>query len=150
MSLFKRHPKHDDGHSRDDDVAVERYEYLLATAQPDMITKMHLEAFAKLSDEQRDVVFQRFVDHAATPDDRPIDATPATLARVATDAETRRPGSLLRILGPQGADGSGDNVLLATISGLIVASPLAAALFPYDYGAGTGLWSEDADDSFDY
>jgi hypothetical protein len=150
MSLFRRRPKNADAQSQDDVVAIERYEYLLATAQPDMINRMHIEAFEKLTPEARQSLFERLTADAPTAADKPIDAGSATLARLATDAETARPGSLLRILGPQGAASHGDKTLLATIAALIVASPLATTLFPYDYGAGTGLWVEDADDGLDY
>lgn len=150
MALFRRHPKDADAQSQDDAAAVERYEYLLATAQPDTINRMHAEAFEKLTAEARQSLFDRLSADAQNPSDRPVDSAPATLARVATDAETARPGSLLRILGAQGSAGHGDRTLLATIAALIVASPLATALFPYDYGAGTGSWAEDADDGLDY
>ena len=51
----------------DDEIAVERYRYLLRTAPPETLEQVHAEAFAKLTDEQiRAVVaFQRSV--AAKP-----------------------------------------------------------------------------------
>lgn len=145
MALFKRHPKGANAQTQGDAVAVERYEYLLATAQPDQINRMHIQAFERLTPEARQSLFDRLSADAAAPDARPIDTEPTTLARVATDAETSRPGTLLRILGQQGSASQGDATLLATIAALIVASPLATTLFPYDYGAGEGLWTEDSD-----
>ncbi len=150
MSLPKRHPKHEAGLKQGDGAAVARYEYLLAIAQPDMIDKMHVEAFGRLSSEQLRVIFTRFVENATTVADRPIDAEPTTLARFATDVEVARPGSLLRILGPQARDAEGERTLLATIAEVIVASPLAAVLFPYRYGNNSGLSSELQEDELGY
>jgi hypothetical protein len=45
-----------DGRS-DDDIAVERYRYLLRTAPPETIEQVHEEAFARLTPEQRAQVF---------------------------------------------------------------------------------------------
>lgn len=122
--------------SRDDGVAVERYEFVLATAQPDQLYRVHAEAFAALTDEQRGELRTRLGAGSAVEADRPIDDRPESLARVATDVETQRQGSLAGLLGP----------LLAAVARQVVASPVAIALFPYDYAAGTGLWAEDADD----
>jgi hypothetical protein len=146
MALFKRRPKITDVQPQDDVTAVERYEYLLATAQPDVINRIHVEAFGKLPAEARQSLFERLSAEAPSADAKPIDAEPATLARVATDAETARPGSLLRSLGLQGAGSSANDTLLATISSLVVASPLATALFRYRYGDEAGFWAEDMDD----
>ena len=41
----------------EDEVAVERYRYLLRTAPPETIEKVHEEAFTKLSAEQRKMLF---------------------------------------------------------------------------------------------
>lgn len=122
--------------SRDDEVAVERYEYVLAAGEQDQLFRVHVEAFAALTDDQRVDLRGRLTAETAEEADRPIDDRPETLARVATDLEAARPGSLERVLGP----------LLPAVAGAVVASPLAIALFPYDYAAGTGLWQEDAED----
>jgi hypothetical protein len=39
----------------EDEIAVERYQYLLRTAPPETIEQVHQEAFSKLSAEQRDL-----------------------------------------------------------------------------------------------
>jgi hypothetical protein len=145
MSLSKKHPNDAGGRAHTDLVAVERYEYLLATAQPDTLNKVHAEAFRQLAGAQLDLLYRRFTENASSDEERPIDASPDTLARVATDTEVARPGSLAHILGPQG-EPNGSGSLLGTIGRLIVASPLVTTLFPYTYGAGTGLWPEDADE----
>ena len=41
----------------DDEIAVERYRYLLRTAPPETIEQVHAEAFATLTPEQRRQVF---------------------------------------------------------------------------------------------
>ena len=82
-----------------DQVAVERYRYLLRTAPPETIEQVHREAFAKLTPEQR-----RMVLHELTPTltsaERGAGATddvdPRSLARLATRAEVRQPGTLER------------------------------------------------------
>ncbi|WP_348788615.1 hypothetical protein [Leifsonia sp. NPDC080035] len=146
MALFGGHHEHHgqdgrDGHDRHDPmpedptVAMERYEYVLATAQPDRQYAVHAEAFGRLTDAEREELRARLAE-AVPPADAPIDARPETLARVATDAERTASGSLARILGP----------LLPTVAAVVVASPPAIALFPYEYGAVTGQWAEDAEE----
>jgi len=120
--------------------AVERYEYLLATAQPDQLAQVHTEAFAALTDEQRADLRTRLAAESADEADRPVDDRPETLARVATDLDASRPGELTRILGP----------LLPVVAGHIMASPVAIALFPYGYAAGTGQWSADAEEDGEF
>lgn len=120
--------------------AVDRYEYVLATGQHDQLNRVHEEAFAALTDEQRSDLRARLSAEIAEEADRPIDDRPETLARVATDLEAARPGNLSRILGP----------LLPVVAGLVMASPLAIALFPYDYAAGTEQWATGAEEDSEF
>jgi hypothetical protein len=78
--------------------AVAEYERFLAAAPQDTIERTHLTAFERLTPEQLDVVYQRFLDTAAA-EDRPVDRTPTTLARSAAAAEKRTPGYLGRTFG---------------------------------------------------
>ena len=48
----------------DDEIAVERYRYLLRTAPPEAIERVHAEAFAKLTDEQRAMIFEELTKNA--------------------------------------------------------------------------------------
>ena len=48
----------------DDERAVERYRYLLETAPPEAIEQVHAEAFAKLTPEQRRLVFAQLTENA--------------------------------------------------------------------------------------
>lgn len=78
--------------------AVADYERFLAAAPQDTIERAHVTAFERLTPEQLDVVYQRFLDTAPT-EDRPVDRTPTTLARSAAAAEKRTPGFLSRTFG---------------------------------------------------
>jgi len=111
-----------------DERAVARYRYLLQTAPPETIEQVHAEAFAKLSDDQRAVIYEELSKGAGTGE-RPLSSEPATLARSATRAESRRPGTLERGLGA-GADVGGP--LLGTVAGYVVGSALVSAFLPWD------------------
>ena len=88
------------GASSEDERAIARYKYLLRTAPPEDIERVHTEAFAKLSPEQRQMVLQR-LNEDLPEGERPRSDQPADLARSATRAEMSRPGYL------QGAFGGG-------------------------------------------
>jgi hypothetical protein len=84
-----------------DDQAIARYRYLLRTAPPEQIEQAHVEAFSQLTEDQRQQVLAQLA--AAVPaGERPRSDDPETLARVATRAEMRRPGTLERALGGYG------------------------------------------------
>jgi hypothetical protein len=90
----------------EDERAIERYRYLLRTAPPDQVEAAHAEAFAKLTPEQRQQVLEQLA--AATPaSERPRADDPQTLARAATRAEIRQPGTLERAFGGFGGGGYG-------------------------------------------
>jgi hypothetical protein len=119
----------------EDEIAVERYRYLLRTAPPETIEEVHAEAFSKLTDEQRDLLFQQLTENAMEGE-RPADAEPATLARSATRAELRQPGTLERAFGSaDGRQGLGFGgimgaSLLGTVAGYVVGSALVGAFLP--------------------
>ncbi|WP_116452025.1 hypothetical protein [Blastococcus litoris] len=160
--LFGRRP-HQEQHPRPqgrreqlpDDQAIARYRYLLRTAPPEQIEQAHAEAFAQLTTDQRQQVLAQLA--AAVPvGERPRTDDPGTLARVATRAEMRRPGTRERALGgygpgygeqPYGRGGYGygggmgmggmiGGSLLGTIGGLVIGTAVADALF--DTGIGDG------------
>jgi hypothetical protein len=135
----------------EDERAIERYRYLLKTAPPDQIEEAHAEAFAKLTPEQR----RQVLDELATTGERPQGDDPRSLARAATRAEVRSPGTLERAFGGggysrggggygggYGGPGFGSMVggsLLGTIGGLVIGTAVADALF--DTGMGdSGLF----------
>ncbi len=142
-----------------DDQAIARYRYLLRTAPPEQIEQAHAEAFAQLTVDQRQQVLAQLA--AAVPaGERPRTDDPETLARVATRAEMRQPGTLERALGGYGPGygggygggsygpgygggygrpGMGSMIggsLLGTIGGLVIGTAVADALF--DTGLGDG------------
>ena len=150
------------GNTQDaDQRAIARYRYLLRTAPPETIEQAHAEAFAQLTVDQRQQVLAQLA--AAVPaGERPRTDDPETLARVATRAEMRQPGTLERALGGYGPGygggygpggygpgygpgyggpgmGMGSMIggsLLGTIGGLVVGTAVADALF--DTGLGDG------------
>ncbi|MGO4602159.1 hypothetical protein [Terrabacter sp. 2YAF2] len=118
------------GASTEDERAIARYTYLLRTADPEDIEKVHAEAFAKLTPEQRQMVLQRLTDDLPASE-RPRSDQPADLARSATRAEISRPGYLQGAFGGgRGGGGMGMGGMIAgsmlgTIAGVVVGSALA-------------------------
>src|SRR5215213_5275162 len=80
-----------------DERAIERYRYLLATAPPEAVEQAHAEAFAQLTPDQRRQVLQQLAQQA--PPGERLGDDPASLARMATRTEMRRPGTLERTFG---------------------------------------------------
>jgi hypothetical protein len=123
----------------EDERALERYRYLLRTAPPETIEQVHAEAFARLTPDQRRMALQDLAQYVpeherATSDD------PRTLARAATRAELRQPGTLERAFGGgfgggggMGFGGSFASSLLGTVAGYAIASTIANQFF-YDHG----------------
>ncbi|GAB3876339.1 hypothetical protein [Terrabacter terrigena] len=127
------------GASSEDERAIARYKYLLRTADPEHIERVHAEAFGKLSPEQRQMVLQRLTEDLPE-NERPRTDQPADLARSATRAEMSRPGYLQGAFG--GGRGMGGGLgggmgggmgmggmiagsMLGTIAGVVVGSALA-------------------------
>lgn len=84
--------------SVDDVRTVADYRRFLSEAPRDTIEQAHVEAFEKLTPEQFDAVYRRFVDSVPL-DDVPTDRRPDSLARSAVQAEERDPGFLGRTFG---------------------------------------------------
>src|SRR3982751_3302163 len=78
-----------------DERAVARYRYLLRTAPPETIEQVHAEAFAKLTPEQRQRVFQE-LSASAPAGEAPTSDEPQALAKAATRSELRQPGTMER------------------------------------------------------
>lgn len=94
--------------------ALQRYRYLLRTAPPETIEQAHAEAFARMTPEERAYVLRALAAELppaerAELERRPDDAQ--VLARAATRAEMRNPGTLERTLGSQPAHGAGGGML---------------------------------------
>jgi len=142
-----------------DEQAIERYRYLLRTAPPDQIEQAHAEAFAQLTADQR----RQVLEQLSAAGERPQADDARSLARAATRAELRRPGTLERAFGGYGPGSGGGygpgygggygpgygggyggpgfgsivgGSLLGTIGGLVIGTAVADALF--DTGLGDG------------
>ena len=110
-----------------DDQAIERYRYLLATAPPEDIERAHEEAFAKLTPEQRRTVLNRLSEFVPPTEVRGDDA--ASLARTATRAELRQPGTMERAFGG-GWNGPGlGSFFLSSLAGAFIGSAIAGSFF---------------------
>jgi hypothetical protein len=118
-----------------DEQALARYRYMLKTAPPETIEQAHAEAFAQLTPEQRRQVLQAMRDDVP-PAERAMaeqgGATPEALARMATRAEIRRPGSTDRMFGQAGGASLGSVMagsLLSSIAGAVIGSMIARQFF---------------------
>ena len=117
--------------SAEDRQALERYRYLLRTAPPDRLEQAHEEAFAQLSPEQRRLALQEL--SRAAPDEPAAGDDPRSLARLATRAELRRPGTVERAFGGVGGGMGGLGVPLlgsfaTAFAGTIAANALLSDL----------------------
>src|SRR4051794_8036274 len=83
--------------SAEDERALERYRYLLRTAPPERLEEAHEEAFARLTPQQRRLALEQL--SREVPDELPRGDDPRSLARFATRAELRRPGTVERAFG---------------------------------------------------
>jgi hypothetical protein len=110
-----------------DQVAVERYRYLLRTAPPDELERAHAEAFERLTPEQR-AIARRDLQAVVPAGEAPGTDDPQDLARVATRAELRQPGTLERTFGSSQAPGMGGS-FLNTFAAVFVATSMAQMLF---------------------
>jgi hypothetical protein len=140
----------------DDERAIERYRYLLATAPPEAVEQAHAEAFGRLTPEQRRQVLQQLAQQVPAAERQGDD--PASLARMATRAEMRRPGTLERTFGGAPAGGGAGygggpsfgamvgSSLLGTVAGVVVGSAIANALFGPAFGdLGSDQFAESGD-----
>jgi hypothetical protein len=109
-----------------DEQALERYRYLVRTAPPDAIEQAHEEAFARLTPEQRRLALRDL--SAAVPEhERAGGDDPRSLARMATRAETNRPGTVERAFG--GGAGMLGGTLLGSFAAAFAGSLVAQSLF---------------------
>jgi hypothetical protein len=137
-----------------DQRAIERYRYLLQTAPPEDIERAHEDAFARLTPEQRAMVLREL--SGKLPASELGGDDPRSLARAATRAEMREPGTIERTFGGAGVPGLG-SMFLSTLAGAFIGSSIANA-FDDDGGsegssdaAGTeGDVGGDAGDSGDF
>lgn len=142
-----------------DEQALQRYRYLLKTAPPETIEQAHEEAFAKLTPSQRAQALRELA--AETPEGERAALTgeredPKSLARLATRAEIRQPGTMERLFGGTGR-GSGMGGMMGGMGGTILTSLAAGFVGSViaqeflgsmdDFGFGEGDTSEQSGDS---
>jgi hypothetical protein len=127
-----------------DEQAIARYRYMLKTAPPETIEQAHAEAFAKLTPEQRNMLLQQLSDDIPVQERSvggvPGNDNPQSLARLATRAEVRRPGTMERVFSGMGGRGMGMGGMMAgsflsTIAGVVIGSAIAQS-FLGDSGSG--------------
>ena len=135
-----------------DEIAIERYRYLLRTAPPEQLEQVHAEAFAQLTPEQRQQVY---ADIAANGE-QPQSDSPQDLARSATRAEVRQPGFMERSFGnqqsgnqQQGRQGPSFGSMLGasilgSVAGYVIGSTIMSAFLPPMDGGADTAGAEDA------
>lgn len=146
MGFFRRSERQESTASPagPDDQAVERYRYLLRTAPPDEIERAHEEAFAQLTPEQRRQALHSLAEHVPQSEIRGDD--PASLARTATRAEMRQPGTIERAWGGQGAVGFGlGSFFLSTLAASFIGTAIAQSFFDNDAGADSAAGDQAAE-----
>ena len=128
MNIFGRRSEPAAPTTLTDDQALARYRYMLATAPPEDIERAHEEAFARLTPEQRRQALQDLAK--VVPPGEIGGDDPASLARTATRAEIRQPGTIERAWGP-GAAGLG-SWFLTTLAASFIGTAIAQSFFDND------------------
>lgn len=154
----------------EDEIALERYRYLLRTAPPERIEAVHEEAFAQLSPNQRRMLFEELSANAPSGE-APRGDDPRSLAQSATRAEIRQPGTLERTMGGlgQGAYGGGmgggygggmgaarggmlgggfASTVLGTVTGYVIGSTIMHAFLPPMGWGGEGMYADGYQDGY--
>jgi hypothetical protein len=137
-----------------DEQAIARYRYMLKTAPPETIEQAHAEAFAQLTPEQRRLVLQKIAENVPASERASAEqagANPQALARMATRAEIRQPGTMERMFGQAGGVSMGGLVagtLLSSIAGTVLGSMIAREFFAGEgHGAGLGAAGEPGEEA---
>lgn len=144
MNLFGRGRKADPApdQATADAKALERYQYMLRTAPPEDIERAHEEAFASLTPEQRRQALAALAQYVPATELRGDD--PASLARAATRAEVRSPGTIERAWGQGGASFGLGSFFLTTLAASFIGTAIAQSFFDSDAG-GDGDAGSDGD-----
>jgi hypothetical protein len=145
MGIFSRSSGTNEQAPQDsDEQALARYRYMLATAPPEEIERAHEEAFARLTPEQRRQALQALAEHVPAGEIRGDD--PASLARAATRAEVRRPGTIERAWGGNAGFGLG-SWFLTTLAASFIGTAIAQSFFDNESAtSGEADASDTADD----
>ena len=127
-----------------DQRAIDRYRYLLQTAPPEDIERAHEEAFERLTPEQRSLVLRQLSEKLPSSELGGDD--PKSLARAATRAEMREPGTMERTFGGGGVPGLG-SMFMATLAGSFIGSSIASSFDDDGGGAGDSGAEGDSGDA---
>ena len=142
MNLFGRRDPKPAPDQTTDEQALARYRYMLATAPPEDIERAHEEAFARLTPEQRQQALQALAQHVPAGEINGDD--PASLARAATRAEIRQPGTIERAWGSGGAGFGLGSWFLTTLAASFIGTAIAQSFFDNDPGPyGDGQSADD-------
>jgi hypothetical protein len=145
----------------EDEQALARYRYMLKTAPPETIEQAHVEAFAQLTPQQRRMLLEQLRDEMPAAERAYAADDPQTLARVATRAELRQPGTLEHVFGrmPAAAPGLGGMMagsLLSSMAGAVLGTMIAESFLGHhgglqgEHGLGQAAdWSPDRDSGSD-
>ncbi len=104
--------------------ALRRYRYMVNTAPPETIEQAHAEAFERMTPEQRAYVLQALASELPESERAAAQLAhndPRAMARVATRAELRRPGTMERTLSAH-PGGMGAGGMMAGIGGTLLMS----------------------------
>ncbi len=112
----------------EDQQAIERYRYMLRTAPPDDIERAHAEAFARLTPEHRQMVLRELASQMPASE-VPQSDDPQSLARLATRAEMRQPGTMEQTFSRMPAGPGLGGMFLSTLAGAFVGTAIAGAFF---------------------
>jgi len=130
----------------EDEQALARYRYMLKTAPPETIEQAHIEAFARLTPQQRQMLLEQLRAEMPEADRAYATENPQTLARLATRAEVRQPGTMERVLGRIPAVGPGfggtmASSFLGSVIGTMIAQHFLGShgLAGGDLGHGPGM-----------
>jgi hypothetical protein len=128
-----------------DEQALARYRYLLRTAPPDAVEQAHQEAFSQLTPQQRAQVLSELSRELPAAEQAPGQTDPASLARLATRAEMRQPGTLERTLGRgPGMGGMFAGSLLSSIAGTFIGTAIAHQFLDGFHGSPEGAADPDS------
>ncbi len=110
-----------------DQQALARYRYMLQTAPPEDVERAHEEAFSQLTSEQRQMVLEQLAQQTPDNERAQLSDDPRSLARAATRAEMRRPGTMERSFGGgMGMGGGMGGGLMGGMGGLMAGGILTS------------------------
>ena len=138
-----------------DEQALQRYRYMLRTAPPETIEQAHEEAFAKLTPAQRARALRELA--TVTPESERVAGDrddPRSLARLATRAEMRQPGTVERLFGGTGRGyGMGGMGMMGGMGGSIFGSLVGSfvgSMIAQEFLGSVGDLGFDGGDQSDY